>query len=147
MNAATLPSLQELLDKRTRLDPRKPPRKRHYLFCLFDGPEVVLIGTTVTPDARIVELEKGPRKFDAYTLLELDPDQIDDLLLELILTHKPRYNDRLPRNWKLVGKYKLKEQGINGHRINKAVRQKKLNPIHYNGLTYFLKSEAAEVFG
>ena len=144
-----LPSLADLREARVRVNPRQPPRKKHYLLVLWQGEEIVFVGTTTTPENRMVELERGSAKeFDGYTLREVWAQDVDSLLLDLILTHKPRYNDRLPRNWKLVSKGALKvNRGISGHAVNKAVRQGQLKPIYYNGITYFLKSEVAEVFG
>lgn len=145
----TLPSLSDLLEKRVKINPRNPTRKKHYLLCLFDGDELVFVGTTTTPEHRLSELEKSTsRTFNGYSLVETEPELIDDLLLELVLTHKPRYNDRLPRNWKLVSKDSLKlNRGISKLDTNRAIRQGKLKPIYYNGITYLLKHEVSAVFG
>lgn len=140
---STLPSFDELWDRRIGIDPRKPPRKRHFILCLFQGASIVYFGTTTTPENRVAQLEKGSaRDFDSYTLLETGAEVIDDLLLELILTHTPKYNDRLPRNWKLISKGALKERGVGGHAVNRAIRLGEVNPVYYNGITYIPRREA-----
>ncbi|MEE4191540.1 MAG: hypothetical protein V2I66_08165 [Halieaceae bacterium] len=62
-----------------------------FIYFLWDGPDLVYIGKSASPPARI-RSHRLDKQFSHYAVISVDPEDADRLEALYIARHKPRYN-------------------------------------------------------
>ena len=88
---------------------KKGDEKYKPIIFFFNNDEIIYIGKTTKKVFEYISYKSKQIDYTHYYAEFIDVNNIDNIIAELILTIRPKYNDRLPKNTKYMSNYKAKE--------------------------------------
>ena len=92
-----------------------------FIYFLIKDDIIVYVGQTAKGMSRI-QAHEGNKDFNAYTIINCDKDELDELENHYILKFNPIYNKMINTNDKYISRQGIRKLGINGCLLNRLIK-------------------------
>lgn len=109
------------------------------IYYLINAEEIVYVGKSLNVYARIgAHLAEGSKVFDSFSYQLVPAEKLDEVEIQEILWHKPRYNAHFPKNPRYKRLKELQEMfGVNSWSVKRLIKSKNIKPVIVCGLTLY----------